>query len=175
MAPADRNWTSFLGLTDFVMMTSPTLTPQEFSDLHNALCEISSIQRTLSEFVNEKTSARFSRAVEKAYAAISRAHREEDALQDSRSASAMRIAEANGFKSIWSMFEVSDFSAVRFPRAKFVEYCGKRRAIEGEGNWVDVWRAADALMEESGDTHHVFIESFHPIEDETVLQLGTGS
>jgi hypothetical protein len=40
---------------------------------------------------------------------------------------------------------------------------------------VDLWVAAEAAIERSGDTHHVFIEAFIPSNVAGVLVLSTGS
>ena len=49
------------------------------------------------------------------------------------------------------------------------------RRIEGR-DWNALYRAADAAIQASGDSHHSFIESFTPIEDKPGhLRLHTGS
>lgn len=46
--------------------------------------------------------------------------------------------------------------------------------IPGPVTWLDLWRASDALIFESGDSHHIFIEGFSEIEP-GVIEFYTGS
>ena len=41
--------------------------------------------------------------------------------------------------------------------------------------WLDLWRTADNAIRESGDMHHIFIESIELNEDRTEYVLVTGS
>ncbi len=47
-------------------------------------------------------------------------------------------------------------------------------AINGP-RWLDLWIAADAAIQDSGDLHHCFIERFEEGADPAELHLGTGS
>lgn len=91
-----------------------------------------------------------------------------------------RIAKENGFKyAVWSIFEVSDFAHVPFPRATKLRYdeVGLGSPVEVDlapnSNWLELWRAADKAIELSEDLHHIYIERF--TEDDTTLFLTTGS
>lgn len=90
------------------------------------------------------------------------------------------VADANHFRSRWSIPGVADFSAPHpYTNKWFLLYDGHwgERAvtvtIEGS-TWLDLWRAADTAITESGDEHHVFIEDFDENTDDT-LTLTTGS
>ncbi len=44
--------------------------------------------------------------------------------------------------------------------------------VEGD-RWIDLWRAADAAIVQSGDEHHVFVELFRPQGNRLVLSTGS--
>jgi hypothetical protein len=88
------------------------------------------------------------------------------------------VAEANGFHSSWCIC-ITDFAAPHpWPDAEFMTYgggWGKRpepQPIAGL-SWLDLWRAADALIVASGDDSHTEIEVF--IDYGEILELRTGS
>jgi len=97
------------------------------------------------------------------------------------------MADQYGFNhSIWSMYEViDDMDRHPFPDRTgkllvYKDHWGEETVairIGGTATWIDIWRAADQAIKESGDSHHQFIEGFYRIEfqDEPALELQTGS
>ena len=103
------------------------------------------------------------------------------------------VARESGFKSVWSMWTTSEWQDMDdvsgIPEGTVIRYLsiwgdrGKESYSTVEGKtWLDVWKACDRVIEKSGDTHHIFIESLMwvTIEQEdgstqTFLQLTTGS
>lgn len=90
-------------------------------------------------------------------------------------------AEAGPFpNSTWSIWEVTDFTAVAFPGKRKMTYAvnwgNKDIELDLPENptWLDMWKAADRIIKDSGDQHHVFIEGFTE-KDGGVLDLDTGS
>lgn len=90
------------------------------------------------------------------------------------------IAKENNIKhSTWSMYEVTDFNVVPFPNANKLIYSlyPARDQVEinlqPNSTWLDLWKAADKAIDESGDLDHSFIEEFE--EDGDALILVTGS
>lgn len=98
----------------------------------------------------------------------------EDKAQSAKSNVFDKISEANGFKSIWSMYEVDDINAV-FGYVEGVEYEGCSELVGTEVTWLQLWAIADRLIEESGDSHHLFIENFAKKDNEHLHRLITGS
>jgi|GEM_PF-1896149 hypothetical protein len=97
----------------------------------------------------------------------------------------LAIGKKNGItKSYWSISADNDFINMSFNHpyvgATEVSYpadmqWGKASSVKIEGpTWLDLWKAADKAIQESGDEHHVFIEDFYELEN-GVLQLHTGS
>jgi|APSaa5957512535_1039671.scaffolds.fasta_scaffold15584_11 hypothetical protein len=94
----------------------------------------------------------------------------------------------HGYLSIWSKYDVEDFDAVAFPDIKEVIYqsywprndvvVGDVRKLRylamGDITWADLWKISEYLINKSGDTHHIFIESFQDLGD-GVYELWTGS
>jgi hypothetical protein len=92
------------------------------------------------------------------------------------------VAAANGFAdSVWSI-ENTDFAAKHpYPKAKSMryvtDYLGVQSGVEEipipGPTWLDLWRAADQLLKNSADKHHVYIELFKNHGE--VIELWCGS
>ena len=93
------------------------------------------------------------------------------------------IKERNKFKSIWSIYDVTnifDLSGLKAENLVYKDHWGHERAITvplsgGNLSWWDLWSAAEKAIIESEDTHHVFIEDFQKSNDGKTLFLRTGS
>jgi len=100
------------------------------------------------------------------------------------------VAKANGFETVWSMWrsdewqDMNDVSGI--PEGTVIRHwhhSGNDFRATVEGNtWLDVWRACDEAIVDSGDPHHIYIENlmWATVEqpDGTVqkfLDLTTGS
>jgi hypothetical protein len=94
------------------------------------------------------------------------------------------LGATHNFNSRWSIFEdfttLEDFHDLAFAGPITLNYdphgWGEPQSINimGPVTWLDLWRAADKLIEASGDSHHIFIEDFKD-NGEGVLTLWTGS
>jgi hypothetical protein len=87
-----------------------------------------------------------------------------------------------GFTSVWSDYSVENLTD-RHPHPGantlvYTEHWGKQPvsvAITGD-TFGDLWRAADAAIRQSADTHHRYVERFVADRgDPSVLKLYTGS
>lgn len=93
-----------------------------------------------------------------------------------------QIGRENDIKhSVWSMYEVTDFSAVPFPHAHtlfYENYFDEAKNINVPLNpnstWLDLWRAADKTIETSGDADHIYIE-FLNCDEDGIVELFAGS
>ena len=92
----------------------------------------------------------------------------------------------HGFESEWCLYSVKDFDAVPYPQVKFVQYKDYwpdndldrtpmvlELPIGGKATWLDIWRACDALIRQSGDTHHEYIEVLRLEGDRLILECGS--
>jgi hypothetical protein len=89
------------------------------------------------------------------------------------------IAQEHGIESsVWSMWNFRDFTAIPFPGITRMKYdgswgepCGTN--VPENATWLDLWKAADALIKKSGDDHHIFIELMYV--DDSVITFSCGS
>ena len=161
------------------MNCSPTLTAGEFKDLHNGLCEVRAVFRSMEGVVSQNLLGRAEDAWKLIEKALANAYAADEKIAAKRDSHYNEISDKNDFKSIWSVYEVEDLNAPFAGAATHVLYkdhWGKKEvSVPINGNtWVDLWRAADTAIKQSGDNHHIFIEAFIP-GDEGVLVLSTGS
>ena len=89
-----------------------------------------------------------------------------------------QFREDNGLKTLWSIYELAEggfFDLHPWQGAKVLVYGGTTAPIKGP-TWGDLYRAADLVIERSGDQHHCFIEGFCKYAtDNSMLELTTGS
>lgn len=93
------------------------------------------------------------------------------------------IRSDHQFKAIWSMYDVEDCKGRHpfNPQARLVYYAEHGNwgvDVESESTlgltWLDLYKVANDLIERSGDGHHLYIEGFRKINDNT-YSLVTGS
>lgn len=164
------------------MLVSPTLTKDEFKNIHNALCDLDSVAQSLEDVLKLEKYVQLQKAKTAIRQALKRAYEEDDRLFKERSDLCDHVKAECHFTSFWSMYEVDDFYAKHpFTDAKSVTYIDHwgdnpvAAAIPGD-RWIDLWRAADECISLSGDDHHIFIERFRPAENSSsTLVLHTGS
>jgi hypothetical protein len=146
------------------MNTAVTLTAEEFTRIHNALCFAP----------NQGLEA----TVDAIREALAGAYRQEEQDFDRKMAYYTRFKAENKLKAVWSMYEIEEHGFLKdhpYTSDAFVCYQGQRVPVSGS-TWGDIYRAADAAIQASGDTHHCFIESFTAVGDRPGhLRLGTGS
>jgi hypothetical protein len=144
------------------MFTSVTLTPEQFTILHNHLC---TLQFSSDEKVREIVEDIRNNILADAYKS------DNDAF-DNKFDLYSAVAEENGFESIWSIYEVEDFSAPHgFPEGVSVVVGKTSVKVEGS-TLLDLWKATDIAIE-SGDPYHPFIEGFERKGDKVYPILGS--
>ena len=137
-----------------------TLTPEEFSKIHNALCfaRAENVEETVSTIRD----------------ALSRVYEEESRIFNSKMDHFTEVQQSEGFVSVWSDYDVVDMcSAHPYPADAVVVYDTYEIPVKGAA-WFDVYRAADEAIRKSGDRHHIFIEKFD-VKNRNELHLWTGS
>jgi hypothetical protein len=92
------------------------------------------------------------------------------------------VRAALGAEAVWSIGDVVDFTEVAFPETiKTIQYnlhWGEVGPVSITVNkagltWLDLYVIADALIRDSGDLHHVYIESFTKVGDDLYLHTGS--
>lgn len=164
------------------MLIAPTLTADQFKQVHNALCNLDTVLSKLSGVVADQISAQLNEAIEDIRGALVDAYSQEDAAYNARYTHYDDQKVLNGIKhSQWSMYEVTDMTAPHSysgaDRVVYKDNWGKPVSVSIRGNtWAALWRAADECISTSGDNHHVFIEAFRvDPKDCRTLILHTGS
>ena len=168
------------------MIVSATLTAEEFKDIHNALwvldCAISQLEETLNAGLYHKlTTSR-----DQIRKALANSYDQETKEFNRRGEHYSSVKKDLGIHdSEWSCYEVEDLNQRHpYEGATAVLYKDPwaghpRPAVEVPINgltWAALWVAANAAIRDSGDRHHVFIESFEVSKDDpSVLTLHTGS
>lgn len=163
------------------MNCSPTLSAEEFSDVHNAKCALHGIMQSIEGVVHPKVTERLQNAIDLLNKGLKTAYEQDEAAFQAASNHFDQVCEELGMKSIWSMHEIKDLRTPHpWPEHQLISYQGwgegeVKVRIEGP-LWTDLWIAADKAILASGDTHHIFIEGFTPSKTRDLeLCLSTGS
>lgn len=165
------------------MLVGANLTPEQFKQVHNALCKLNSIADRLGESIKTELHDSLVSAVETIRSQFSAAYEQDDAMFEERTDHYEQQATVNGIKhSSWSMHEVADLLAPHgygpIDRVVYDNHWGEIAVSSSvQGNtWVALWRAADECIRLSEDHHHIFVEDFRVSEhDPRTLILSTGS
>jgi hypothetical protein len=166
------------------MNCNPTLTNEEFSSVHNALCHLRGLQGRMTGWPNEYPVAETANSLNKIIGEFEQglrgAYRQDNDAWGRKNRHYAEQGSQQGFTSTWSIYEVDDLSEPHnlgeSVELAYVQHWGKRPVVaEIAGNtWLDLWRAADTAIRKSGDSHHTFIEGFR-LNKWGQLELCTGS
>ena len=163
------------------MNCNPTLTAEEFKTIHNALWELDSVKAQLEDILKPELYLKLAKVTNTIREGLKGAYQQDDAAFETRSSHYDLIRDELGLNSIWSIYKVDDlnnrhpFESAR--RVLYKDHWGAEPvSIEINGlTWSALYVAANACIRDSGDTHHVYIESFTPEDDGSILVLTTGS
>lgn len=145
-------------------MQTVTLRGSNFTTVHNALCDLR--QMAAKDDKLQSLVKKFEEGLRDCY--------DQDTEMFNKKFDHFRdIQFANGFETVWSIYELSDLTLpAGYGEDPVVEYQGFRVKVKGK-TWIDIWRACDTAIYESGDNHHIFIERIY--KDGDVLKVVTGS
>ena len=160
-----------------------TLTKEEFTKMHNALYDLDCARADLESVVAPTLMTRLNRAATDLRKGMKGVYEQESTQWRRQQDYFESVQSELKCRSVWSLFDhdVEDFYTEHtYKGAKVLKYkdtWGKPVEVPLAGNrWVDLYIAADYLIKESGDDHHIFIEQFAAKEeDPSVLFLRTGS
>lgn len=165
------------------MNCNPTLTADEFRTIHNAVCELDGLVSRLEEVLRPELYQRLVQARNEIRTGLASAYDQDDKAFSEKSRHFDSVKKELGVvHSEWSIYEVDNLSD-RHPyegadRVVYRNHWGKEAvsvSINGL-TWAALWVAANACIRDSGDDHHVYIESFEPdANDPRTLVLQTGS
>lgn len=165
------------------MFCSPTLTADEFSKVHNGLCDLRLALESLEDVLAPDIYKRLLSAQTNISEGLTSAYIQDDIAFSTKNNHYGAVAADLGLKSVWSLYEVEDLSAPHpYGKVDAVIYDShwgnKPVSCKVNGNtWAALYVAANACIRDSGDDHHTFIEAFRKEERDgkQVLVLSTGS
>lgn len=161
------------------MHTNVTITADEFKTIHNALFYLDCGINELKNVVLETHIDKLQNAAKSIRDALKNAYMQEDQVFNRSFNHYSKVQEDHNYDSVWSYYDVDDlYSNHPYTNVKALVYQGILSEIKGP-RWIDIYDAADRVINDSKDMHHIFIESFVPdvTEKEKVetLSLVTGS
>ena len=152
------------------MNCNPTLTAEEFKTIHNALCALDSIN-------NDKVA----KLVEEMRGALSNAYEQDNKAFETKFDYYSSVRNELGLTAVWSMYEVDNLSE-RHPfegatKLIYRAYGSGDQIVEINGStWASLYVAANALIRDSGNENHIYIENFQQSSiNPDILLLSTGS
>lgn len=162
-------------------METVVLKGGDFTTVHNTLCQLRDIEMQLNGVINEQMVQRLHDVVKGFEAGLRDAYAQDHRAFERKMNHYSDVREQQRFLSNWSIYEVEDLNSEHeFTGALQIAYkdhWGTPQFVEIRGKtWLDLYRAADECIRESGDHHHTFIEGFHyhPQEPQQLI-LVTGS
>jgi hypothetical protein len=161
------------------MNYSPTLTAQEFKNIHNGLCELNSAIGRLEGVLSPHLYDMLVSAKAQISTGLVGAYDQESQDSDRKREHYDSVMKDLGLDAVWSVSEVKDLNERHsFEGAKEVVYRNHwgektiRVPIYG-WTWAALYVAANAAIRDSGDDHHIFIEHFHRSGDSLILSTGS--
>jgi hypothetical protein len=163
------------------MNCNPTLTADEFKTIHNALCELDHVKQTLEDILSKDLYIKLAKATSQIREGLANAYEQDNKSFEHKMDYFDRVREELGLSATWSMYEVDNLSERHpFEGVTKVVYraygSGDHEVAINGATWAALYVAANALIRDSGDDHHSFIEGFTQSSiDPTILFLSTGS
>ena len=163
------------------MNCNPTLTADEFKTIHNALCELDHVKQTLEDILSKDLYIKLAKATSQIREGLANAYEQDNSAFEIKMDYFDRVREELGLSATWSMYEVDNLSDRHpFEGVTKVVYraygSGDHEVTINGSTWAALYVAANALIRDSGDDHHSFIEGFTQSSiDPTILFLSTGS
>jgi hypothetical protein len=169
------------------MYLSHTISAKQLSGIHNGLSKLHFVIEDLENIVSPVIVERLKQSFESIQESVEEALKKEDEAFENRRKHFQEMANLHNINnSIWSIFEVENLNNPHnFKNFTNIVYIPQRGMNEIKINkiltpkqaplWIHLFKAADHLIQLSGDNHHVFIESFAFNENTGALELQTGS
>lgn len=167
------------------MNCSPTLTAEEFKQVHNGMCRLASAIGAVEDVIHPSLLKDLLRAQTEIANGLKGAYEQDNEAFDSKNEHYNEVRSENGFKAVWSIYEVDliddqhTFGDV--VQLAYHDHWGNNGPVfveipSGYTTWFDLYEAADKAIRASGDEHHIYIEAFrvNPECPEQLI-LSTGS
>lgn len=153
------------------MLCDVKMKEKDFTDLHNAICELETLNNPAVDEI-----------VKRIRASLNDCYDQENEVFDRKHSLYSETKRKFCLKSVWSIYEVDDFCDDQpYENIKKMMYAPYGGPVVINNcyscrNWLDLYLIANMCIEESGDSHHIYIEGFEVSKtDPTMLVLTTGS
>ena len=163
-------------------MQTVTLRAEDFRTVHNTLCELRNlVQRMVESTIKVDDVQRIIQGFEQG---LADAYEQDNQVFESKMDYYSEFRQDNGLEAIWSIYELEMHGFLyNHPwegalQVAYKDHWGDEAVFEEiQGTtWADLYRAADAAIQRSGDGHHIFVESFRPNPanpQQLILQTGS--
>ena len=160
------------------MNCSPTITAEEFKQLHNGLWELDCmVQKLVHGNVHE--GQKLAEIAKTLRDSLKGAYEQDTRSFDSKHSHYESVQKDLCLDAIWSIYEVADLNKPHtfegVTKVVYRNHWGRKTAsctIIGN-TWAALYVAANACIRDSGDNHHVFIEDFTKEDDALILSTGS--
>ena len=163
------------------MNCNPTLTADEFKTIHNALCDLDHVKQTLEDILSKDLYIKLAKATSQIREGLANAYEQDNKSFENKSDHYDQVRKELGLTTVWSIYEVDNLSE-RHPfegvtKVVYQAYgSGDHEVAINGGTWAALYVAANALIRDSGDDHHIYIESFKQSSiNPEILFVATGS
>lgn len=165
------------------MFANPTITAEDFSTIHNGLCDLRQVCDRLDGVLSPELYQLLLRARDQIRSGLDSAYEQDDRAFAKKSRHYDEVSKELGIRdSEWSIHTVEDMNDRHpFEGADCVVYRNHwgPKSVSANVNgltWAALWVAANQCIRDSGDSHHVYIENFEQdSEDPRTVFLSTGS
>jgi hypothetical protein len=163
------------------MNCNPTLTADEFKTIHNALCELDHVKQTLEDILSKDLYIKLAKATSQIREGLANAYEQDNKSFENKSDHYDQVRKELGLTAVWSIYEVDNLSE-RHPfkgvtKVVYQAYgSGDHEVAINGSTWAALYVAANALIRDSGNDHHIYIESFRQSSiSPEILFVSTGS
>jgi len=93
-------------------METVTIKGQDFTLVHNAICELRTVQERLTGVINEELAARLHSVIKQFEQGLEDAYSQDNAAFEDKMEHYSTVQQELGLQAIWSMFEVQDLRTI---------------------------------------------------------------
>lgn len=138
--------------------------------LRTIMQELFSIEQQLHGVVHPQITDKINSLHKLAHSAISEELEQEDKDWETNHKALDEISSEYKLRSVWSVSEI-DYTKMQDCAPEMTEITyeswGPTQFHKFDKpttpTWLDLWKIGDTLIQQSGDTHHIFIESFEMV------------
>jgi len=161
------------------MNCAPTLTAEEFKQIHNGLCDLRHAIDRLDGVLAHDVFKLLTKAREQISVGLVGAYEQDTRSFDSKNSHYESVQKDLNLDAIWSMYEIDDLNQSHpfegVTKVVYRNHWGRKSVsctINGN-TWAALYVAANACIRDSADNHHVFIENFTKEDDNLILSTGS--